>query len=63
MSTRQVTDEQCDHQRLECPEHNGSFDCNSFCSTCEGNQEYCPDGCIMTLDDEGYLVYVKEKSN
>ena len=24
---------------VECPNHNGSFDCNPFCRLCEGNQE------------------------
>lgn len=29
---------------IECPNHNGSFDCTPFCRLCEGNQE-------TTLDD------------
>lgn len=29
---------------VECPNHNGSFDCTPFCRLCEGNQE-------TTLDD------------
>jgi hypothetical protein len=24
---------------IECPNHNGSFDCNAFCRLCEGGQE------------------------
>ena len=24
----------------ECPEHEGAFDCTSFCRTCGGQQEY-----------------------
>jgi hypothetical protein len=24
----------------ECPNHEGSFDCNPFCGICEGNQYY-----------------------
>ena len=24
---------------IECPNHNGSFDCTPFCRLCEGNQE------------------------
>lgn len=24
---------------LECPNHEGAFDCNSFCALCEGEQE------------------------
>jgi|TARA_R110000765_G_scaffold84926_2_gene164039 hypothetical protein len=25
---------------IECPNHKGGFDCNPFCSICEGNQEF-----------------------
>lgn len=25
---------------VECPNHEGSFDCTPFCNLCEGNQEY-----------------------
>jgi hypothetical protein len=25
---------------IECPRHEGAFDCNPFCNVCEGNQEY-----------------------
>ena len=28
-----------DTPAIECPNHNGSFDCNAFCRLCEGNQE------------------------
>ena len=60
MTTTQNT-ERCTHQHLECPNHNGAFDCHSFCGTCEGNQEYCPNGCEMTLDDEtGDIIYIQE---
>lgn len=52
----------CNHERLECPNHEGSFDCHSFCSTCEGNQEYCPSGCEMQYDEEsGDIVYINTK--
>jgi hypothetical protein len=27
------------NQTIECPNHNGSFDCTPFCNLCEGNQE------------------------
>jgi hypothetical protein len=27
------------NETIECPNHNGSFDCNPFCRLCEGNQE------------------------
>ena len=25
---------------IECPVHEGAFDCTPFCDICEGNQEY-----------------------
>lgn len=25
---------------IECPRHEGSFDCSPFCDMCEGNQEF-----------------------
>lgn len=27
-------------EMLECPNHEGNFDCNPFCRVCEGEQEY-----------------------
>jgi hypothetical protein len=27
------------NETIECPNHNGSFDCTPFCRLCEGNQE------------------------
>jgi hypothetical protein len=27
---------------IECPRHEGAFDCTPFCTVCEGNQEYSP---------------------
>lgn len=24
---------------IECPEHEGNFDCTPFCAVCEGEQE------------------------
>jgi hypothetical protein len=35
----------CDHEKLECPNHEGALDCTPFCLICEGEQEYCPAGC------------------
>jgi hypothetical protein len=50
----------CDHERLECPNHGGGFDCHPFCSTCEGNQEYCPKGCEMAyFTPTSDIIYVK----
>lgn len=31
----------CEHEQVECPNHEGGFDCNSFCRICEGSQGYC----------------------
>lgn len=49
---------------VECPEHNGSFDCTPFCRTCSGEQEYdehedfiCMDCTACTFcTDEYYMV-------
>jgi len=27
---------------IECPNHQGSFDCTPFCEVCEGEQSYNP---------------------
>ena len=27
-------------QTVECPEHNGAFDCTPFCNVCNGEQEF-----------------------
>lgn len=27
---------------IECPKHEGSYDCTPFCDICEGEQEYLP---------------------
>lgn len=35
----------CKHKLIECPNHEGGFDCASFCELCEGFQEYCQEGC------------------
>ena len=52
--------ELCDHNRLPCPNGN---DCNSFCSICEGNGEYCPSGCEMAyFTPTGDIVYIKENN-
>ena len=31
----------CKHTKIECPNHEGNWDCHSFCRKCEGFQEYC----------------------
>lgn len=32
----------CECDKVDCPKHEGSYDCHSFCDICEGNQGYCP---------------------
>lgn len=41
----------CEHEHLVCPNHEGAFDCHSFCDICEGFQEYCPEGCEVDTFD------------
>ena len=31
----------CECDRVDCPKHDGSYDCTPFCDICEGNQGYC----------------------
>ena len=31
-------------QLIDCPAHEGNYDCNSFCAICEGEQVYDPNG-------------------
>lgn len=33
---------ECGHEWLDCPNHEGGYDCTPFCRICEGNQGYCP---------------------
>jgi hypothetical protein len=28
---------------IECPNHEGAYDCTPFCRLCEGNQGYVPE--------------------
>ncbi len=52
-----------DTMRKECPNHEGSFDCNPFCPICEGNQEYDSTGflpcqyCDILIDED---IWVEE---
>jgi hypothetical protein len=52
---------ECEHDKLVCPSHRGSFDCTPFCKICEGNTEYCPTcdtweaGVAMVLDVVGVM--------
>jgi hypothetical protein len=41
-----------EHALIECPEHDGGYDCTPFCRTCEGNQEYC-----QTCDGDGTITH------
>jgi hypothetical protein len=39
---------------VECPNHNGSFDCNPFCRLCEGNQETTLDEMLYQADSVSF---------
>ena len=55
------TVEACTHEMVECPNHEGNFDCNPFCRKCEGYQEYCPKGCefdVCSICEERFDVVV-----
>ena len=32
----------CNHEQIDCPNHEGGYDCTPFCKVCEGEQGYCP---------------------
>jgi hypothetical protein len=32
----------CNHEMIDCPNHEGGYDCTPFCKVCEGEQGYCP---------------------
>ena len=56
-----MDDLMCNHTKLVCPAHEGSFDCTPFCKICEGNCEYCATcdsweaGIAMVLDVIGQM--------
>lgn len=39
---------------IECPRHEGNFDCNPFCNLCEGNQETTLDDLLYQADSVSY---------
>lgn len=41
----------CSLTKVVCPEHEGAFDCNPFCATCEGEQEFYPP-CTTEQEEE-----------
>lgn len=43
-------------QKIECPNHEGSFDCTPFCPLCEGDQEYEVWNKMMTIDEVTRLI-------
>lgn len=51
---------ECECDKIECPRHDGSFDCHSFCDICEGNQEYC--ATHDTWEAEEAQRYIKEEN-
>lgn len=52
---------------IECPNHEGSFDCNPFCRLCEGNQETSLTELLSQADSvawEGcHKIYILMDSN
>jgi len=42
------------NETIECPKHNGSFDCNPFCRLCEGNQEISLSELISEADSVAF---------
>jgi len=36
-------------ETMECPNHEGAFDCTPFCSVCEGEQEVTPRQVYRTI--------------
>ena len=49
---------------IECPRHEGSFDCTPFCNICEGQQEYNPEDqlpCVACHDVKiNKDIYIEE---
>lgn len=39
---------------IECPRHEGSFDCTPFCNLCEGNQETTLDDLLYQADSVAF---------
>ena len=35
---------------IECPRHEGNFDCTPFCNICEGEQEYNSEELVLVND-------------
>ena len=35
---------------IECPNHEGNFDCTPFCNICEGEQEYNGEEWVLAND-------------
>ena len=50
---------------IECPRHEGAFDCNPFCNICEGEQEYDPNETLPCVGEDCEIqipipVYIEE---
>ena len=49
--------------RVECPAHEGAFDCTPFCSVCEGEQEYehtAQRPCVVCADPVEHDIWYEE---
>jgi hypothetical protein len=44
---------------IECPNHEGNFDCTPFCPLCEGEQEY-QQGSLVDVYDMLEATFMQE---
>lgn len=51
----------CNHSKIVCPNHEGSFDCTPFCRLCEGDCEFCI--VCEPLSNEDWEAYYKPIKN
>jgi hypothetical protein len=45
---------------IECPNHQGSFDCTPFCEVCEGEQAYNPADTLQCVNPECWEEVCKD---
>ena len=45
---------------IECPNHDGSFDCTPFCRTCYGEQAYDPTEMMACIVGDCLIYIVKD---
>lgn len=52
----------CNHEQIDCPNHEGGYDCTPFCRVCEGNQGYCPICEPLTIDTVLHIIKTMKDS-